>query len=160
MEQLKWIAFIGGFAYASATSFNLIGEITDGAGRGEILPYTTRGRPSLQSGGERVDWESDNRFSRFYRSTGLGRDNSALVDFRNKWDGAPGYGETESALSKLASSLNLEDIRCKLAAAKQTGAPAVVLRHYQYLHEIIIAFLEGRLPELARRMSGADTGLH
>ncbi len=161
MEKLKWVAVIGGFAYASATAFNLIGAATNGAGHGEILPYTTRSEPTLRSGGEEVEWESDNGFSRFYRSTGFGAGNSALANFRNKWDGAPdGYGETESALAKLASSLNLEDIRFKLTMAKQTGAPAVVLRHYEYLNEILIAFLEGRLPELALRMRGTDPDLH
>lgn len=158
MQEGKWLA-LGGLAYVLATGYGLVGRMGAEARTAEVPPSNVRGRSTLSTGIERVNWDSGSSFLEFHGSRGAGRQNSALADFLRRNDISTGsYGELESSFRSLAASLNPLQARADHAAAQRSGAAPEVVLHFQYLAELAEAFRDGRLPELLRKWFGDESG--
>lgn len=155
MRRLAWL--FGGFALGHALSAGFFAARTLPPPSPPESPASFHAR--RRGGGssaavETTRWEAEAGFERAYREKGLpDRRAIELLDLRES-DEDP-LESAESSLAALAASLDRGEVEAALSRAKTEGAAPEVVAHYQYLKDVLDAFLEGRLPELLRRIRGA-----
>lgn len=155
MRRLAWL--FGGFALGHALSAGLFAarSLPPAAPPDSESSFHARRRGGGSSAAvETTRWEAEAGFERAYREKGPpGRRAVELLDLSEAPQDEP-LESAESSLAALASSLDRGEVEAALSRARAEGAAPEVVAHYQYLKDVIDAFLQGRLPELLRRIRG------